>query len=72
MCMKVVPVQKHNFKAISRVVFYETRSMSTATFTPLDCEVRSVICFLTIEKVPSAKIYCPLCTAYGESVHDEQ
>ncbi len=65
MCMKVVPVQKKNFKAIVWYVFYEARSMSIATSAPLDCEVCSVIHFLTIEKVSSAEIYRLLCAAFA-------
>ncbi len=48
-------------------MFYEVRSMSTATSAPPDCEVRSVIHFLTIEKGPGAEIYHRLCAAYGEA-----
>ncbi len=40
--------------------------MSWKETLPNDCDVRSVVGFLTVENNAGAKIQCCLCTAYRE------
>ncbi len=60
------------YSKIMWYVFYEAKSMSTATSPPPNFEVRSVIRFLKYREVSGAKIYCRMCAALSYAVHNRR
>lgn len=65
------PLQRCGYQVEDHVSFYASLCILQITLTcksPADCDLRSVICFLSVDGVNSEKMYRPICDVNNEKL----